>query len=366
MLDSVSIENFKCFRRQFIPLASLTLLSGVNASGKSSAIQAILLGSQLGKSKNLKNLALNSKLVKLGSSGDVLSHSSDDREIRFKYTSEDSSGAMILKASDRSRNSLPIKNTSSLKRSRPILNALKNIVYLSATRLGTLDIYPSPEESDPIFADVGRLGEFAPWWFNQYADELIDTKKAHPNEKALTMRRQFLAWANELFPGAEANTANLDQTTSIRLDFKMSNKEEWQRPSNIGYGLTYAFPILVAGLLAKKGQILIIDSPEAHLHPMGQSRIGYFLSVVAASGVQIIIETHSDHILNGIRLSVSQSKIPNEDVAIHFFTTKTHSDQKETFIRSPIVDQKGNLSEWPDGFFDQSDKDLAKLCGWEQ
>jgi predicted ATPase len=119
-------------------------------------------------------------------------------------------------------------------------------------------------------------------------------------------------------------------------------------------------------LLAKPGQVLIIDSPEAHLHPLGQSRIGRFLAQMAATGVQIILETHSDHVLNGIRLAVRDSLIKPDQVMIHFFN-RASEIQSVDFPRvvSPAIDTQGNLSEWPDGFFDQSDKDLARLAGWE-
>ena len=203
-------------------------------------------------------------------------------------------------------------------------------------RLGTEDVYPSPDMPEPINADVGFQGQFAPWWFEKMLDEIVDEMKLHPDEKAATLRRQFDAWSNELFPGSQANAIRINKTPLIKLELRTKNTEEWRRPANIGYGLTYAFPILVAGLLAKPGQILIIDSPEAHLHPMGQSRIGEFLSVIAASGVQIILETHSDHVLNGIRLAVSKNKIEHDKVAVHFFSPDMDEGNNGPKITSPL------------------------------
>lgn len=124
-------------------------------------------------------------------------------------------------------------------------------------------------------------------------------------------------------------------------------------------------PIIVAGLLAKKGQILIIDSPEAHIHPMGQSAMGRFLAMVANAGVQVIIETHSDHILNGVRLAVFGGKLPANQAAIHFFNSRPRGSDDHAHVLSPQIDKNGNLSEWPAGFFDQAEADLAKLAGWD-
>lgn len=98
---------------------------------------------------------------------------------------------------------------------------------------------------------------------------------------------------------------------------------------------------------------------------MGQSKIGYFLAVMAAAGVQVIVETHSDHVLNGVRLAVSKHSISNDDVAIHFFSPSQSASDPSSVVTSPLIDIQGNLSEWPEGFFDQSDKDLATLSGWD-
>jgi predicted ATPase len=195
-------------------------------------------------------------------------------------------------------------------------------------------------------------------------DDEIDVARCNPCDQANSLRRQFNAWANELFPGAQGNAQAVERTNLMRLELRIGDVGDWRRPANIGYGLTYAFPVIVAGLLAKTRQILIVDSPEAHLHPLGQSRMGRFLAKIAAAGVQVIIETHSDHVLNGVRLALRDKLIPPENVAIHFFNHATESNKTVDRVVSPNVDKDGNLSEWPDGFFDQSEKDLARLAGW--
>lgn len=366
MLDGLLIENFKCFKKQLVPLAPLTLLTGFNAAGKSTAIQSLLLSSQMArKGANFNGAPLNGDLVKLGTTGDVLSQYADEREIRFKYSTASGESSIVkLDASERARTSLSLKDGSSFGENTEIIEQLKNVIHISATRHGTLDVYPSPEDFEPIHADVGDCGQFAPWWFDQKSDDEIDKDKLHSSESSSNFRRQFIAWANEIFPESEANTVTIERTPLVRLELRIGLQQQWKRPANIGYGLTYAFPLLVAGLLANKGQLLIIDSPEAHLHPMGQSKMGYFLGVIAASGVQVILETHSDHILNGVRLAVAKKRISNDDVAIHFFSPSRDTKEPSSVIISPLIDSKGSLSEWPEGFFDQSDKDLILLNDW--
>jgi predicted ATPase len=108
-------------------------------------------------------------------------------------------------------------------------------------------------------------------------------------------------------------------------------------------------------------EIILIENPEAHLHPYAQSQIGEFLTVVAAAGIQIIIETQSDHVLNGIRKSIKSAKhsIKAREVGIFFFAGMR--DDTMLDIISPAISDDGNLSEWPENFFDQYEKDLDYL-----
>jgi predicted ATPase len=105
--------------------------------------------------------------------------------------------------------------------------------------------------------------------------------------------------------------------------------------------------------------LLLLENPEAHLHPQGQVALGELLALAASDGVQIVVETHSDHLLNGVRLAVKREKIRCIDTAIHFFSRSV--DTGDSTVQSPVVMSNGRLSNWPDGFFDQWDKSLEAL-----
>jgi predicted ATPase len=123
--------------------------------------------------------------------------------------------------------------------------------------------------------------------------------------------------------------------------------------------LTYSLPIFVSCLLCKPGGLILVENPEAHLHPKGQVAIGKFLAKVAACGIQVIVETHSDHILNGIRISVRNSVIKHENVSLHFFDREPGISH--TVRTTPKLDSDGRLDHWPDGFFGEWEKGLAEL-----
>ena len=134
---------------------------------------------------------------------------------------------------------------------------------------------------------------------------------------------------------------------------------EWERPTNTGFGVSYCLPIVVAGLTARQGSILIVESPEAHLHPSAQSAMGAFLARIAASGVQIFIETHSDHVLNGIRKAVLDGNHPitREDIIFHHLFSENRNTKKEQIS----INADGNFSSRPPAFFDQTETDLASI-----
>ncbi len=377
MLTYLHLKNFKCFDALSLPLAPLTVLTGFNGAGKSTSLQTLLLPAQMLRAGGRSlELSLNGALARLGTPGQVLKegtqsetlslgiesdeakHRNERRFLKIHtidlYSSAGKETHSNIKAVDEllpTEGNIPISV-------RRLVTQLRKTIFLSAMRLGTAEFFPSPENPELTYADVGLQGEFAPWWFLQSDSADIDPKRYHHSTTYSDLRLQLNAWASTLFPEAEVNVQPILQTSLTRLELRIG-KTEWRRPANIGYGLTYAFPILVAGLLAEREQILMIDSPEAHLHPMGQSQIGRFLAKMAAAGVQIMLETHSDHVLNGIRLALRDGVIAPEQTQIHFFTPS-----KSAPVISTQVDKQGNLSEWPVGFFDQSEKDLAILAGW--
>ncbi|MFA0012753.1 DUF3696 domain-containing protein [Vibrio lentus] len=377
MIERINLSNFKCFNKLSLPLFNLTVLTGFNASGKTSTIQSILLLTQNFKSIRYDNkIGLNGVYTRLGSPGDVLNEDSSSKIIDISVESESESISLSLDL--KSRNLDRTINISKLSLygdglekefcsvnalfshvsddSESIFRMISNVVYLGISRLDLDSLFPTSLDDNQF--NVGEKGEFAPWLFDISKDEVVCNEKRHHSESADSFRRQFNAWFSDIFQGAEADTLAVDNSNYVKLLFRNNDTAEWRSPNNIGYGLSYAFPIVVAALLAKAGDVLIIDSPEAHLHPLGQSKMGEFLSVISKSGVQVIIETHSDHVINGLRLAVSRSKIEHDRVGIHFFNSKSKN------IISPVIDSTGSLSDWPDGFFDQAEKDLSELSGW--
>jgi CRISPR-associated Cas5-like protein len=358
LILAVGMEGFKCFDQLRLDFGHLTLVTGFNGGGKSTALQPLLLIAQalrngIGKGE----LPLNGPLVRLGTAGDIAPLGSE-RPMRLEVEGQE--GVLVyspaLQAGDRILSSAAaVEGSDQLD----ILLALQSLSYLGAVRIGAEDAFPIPERTD--VPDVGHDGRFAPYWYDRVADNDIDPRRHFPSSPAATFRKQLDAWLGSLFPGAEANVQNSLALSQVNLQFRLSELGSWRRPSNIGYGLTYAFPILVALLSATDNQVVVIDSPESHLHPSAQSQMGRILASFANAGVQIIVETHSDHLLNGVRLAVRDGTLPMERLKIHFFQGAVGSAHG---VSSPRIGSGGDIYEWPAGFFDQGEKDLSRLAGW--
>jgi Protein of unknown function (DUF3696)/AAA ATPase domain/AAA domain, putative AbiEii toxin, Type IV TA system len=381
MIQALSLQNFKCFETLRLDLTPLTLLTGFNAAGKSTSLQTLLLLSQTLRGQHgVSELRLNGPLVTLGSPGDVINAAGGNRlalgvatsdvELlwHFAVPEENRRSLRVTQLDVRGENSSSVQ-ASDLNGIRPVgaepfvrraLTLLDRLVFLSAARQVETDVFPVPSDMGGPRGDVGPIGEFAAWWLYQEGDSNVPLgRRCKSDAASSTLRHQVNAWAAYLFPNCEINALPIPKTTLMRLELRSGLTSDWSRPANIGYGISYAFPILIAGLCANEGRPVIVDSPEAHLHPRGQSRIGSFLAQMASADAQILVETHSDHVLNGIRIAVRERVIDPTQVTIYFFT-----NQPDAQVVRLSVDQNGTVSDWPEGFFDQSESDLASLAGW--
>jgi predicted ATPase len=366
MIRSVHLQNFKCFQDETLGLRPMTLVVGANGAGKSSLLQALLLIQQAAD-PSAEYVKLNGPfLLNLGKTADVLCQFGDAQsDIRIAI--EASSGeTRAWRFTERKKEEYVLGVSE-----RPSDAAPFDLTYLNAERIGprdTLEVNSVP--SDDL--GVGSRGEFTAQVLAAHV--LAGRKRGqvreglrHPRTEEegnlIQLGKQVELWMGEITPGIEIRPLTLPDTNSSAIRIRRKGiATEWLRPPNIGFGVSYALPIVVAGLLSPPGSLFLVENPEAHLHPAGQSRIGRFLAMLAAADVQVIAETHSDHVLNGIRLAAVESQHPirHDQIIVQYF----HGDD-EAPRRTEAIDvtAKGGLSSWPTGFFDQSEADLAAILG---
>lgn len=374
MIGSLRIRNFKCFKDERFELRPLNIFCGQNGVGKSSAIQTLLLIREA--SSGLSNdefVRLNGpSLLELGTVADVFYHNADDTFIEF--TIEDTEGQELkwmFPADNVSENQyLVLKPDPSLegKPSRCLAcftsHQTSGFTYICADRHGPQDTQGIQSSSSETI-QVGVRGEFtaevlAKLGQYEVRERLLCPQPAGEPERSKRLARQIEFWMRGLIPGIEIRSQSYPDTNVVTIRLKMSGKTaEWSRPANIGFGVSHGLPIIVAGLLCPPESLFILDSPESHLHPAAQAYMARFLATLAAGGVQVIVETHSDHIINGIRLAaIDNHPLDRKNVIIHNFCT----DSEGSFQVMPIeITATGSLSEWPRNFLDQTERDLAAI-----
>ncbi|NNJ11946.1 DUF3696 domain-containing protein [Chloroflexales bacterium ZM16-3] len=364
MITDLRVQNFKCFEDMTLHLGPLTLMAGTNASGKSSTIQSLLLlrQSYLRGLLQRGELLLNGSLASLGAARDVLYEDAATNEIAFAIRANsqaDLSFTFSVQPGKSDIYRLRASEAPVLSPGGPLFATAFN--YLNAERIGPRLTYPMAELRDENI-DIGPQGEYTLDVLSRHRDQPVATagmtyRDPESGSTPSSIEYQVRYWMQTIIPNFDFELDSINAADQVRVGFRIGTRE-YLRPTNIGFGLIYTLPIVVGALVAPAGSLFIVENPEAHLHPAGQSRIGHFLARAAAAGVQVLIETHSDHVLNGIRRAVRDKALLPGQVSLAFFST---SEDSATKVIQPKIYASGGIRPWPKGFFDQFERDLREL-----
>ncbi|MBY8211790.1 DUF3696 domain-containing protein [Vibrio fluvialis] len=350
MIKKVSITGYKTFKNEEFYLKNLTVLTGINGSGKSSLIQSIrMLFSAENDRPFLKGLGDYSELKSLYAGAFPL----------IEISAHDERG-----------------NENKLELGEDIFTVNRSfnpfIEYISAERLG-------PKTSLPIKLNhsigVGEQGEFCADFFNKFKGARVCASLRHPDAAAVTLESQLTEWMRGISPNLTF-TFNVDKAhdiSTIEIDSR--------RATNTGFGISYSLPIVLSALvlssesctnfeyshaefwynqLKTTNPILIVENPEAHVHPSGQTQLGILLALLSTTGVQVIMETHSDHVIDGVRIAVKEcEQLDPDEVTIKHFIKEP---SKPSTYENISVQPNGSLSHWPVGFFDQMQENLRRIA----
>lgn len=364
MISHLRLENFKRFENQFLEIGSLTLLSGLNGVGKSSVLQSLLLLRQSYQQGMLQKdgLALNGELVCIGTAADALFEDAKEDKIGLEVTFNDDHTATWRFDYDASADVLALSPTSVVSESVYESNLFTdNFQYLQAERVGPRTSFPISDFQVRQHRQLGSMGEYTAHFLSIFRyEEILIPHLLHSEASASTLVSQVEAWLGEISPGTRIHITESQGMDLVGLQYSFGLSKEY-RATNVGFGITYTLPVITAVLSAKPGAVLLLENPEAHLHPRGQARMGSLLAYAAAGGVQIILETHSDHVLNGIRLAVHHGHLAPELLRLHFFQHLEKSGESLSEVISPRMDNRGRIDKWPDGFFDEWDNSLTAL-----
>jgi predicted ATPase len=361
MIRSLGIQGFKRFREHRFDFAPLTVLAGLNGTGKTSTIQALVLAREASMGGVDGPVRLNGPFgLELGTAEDVRNWDVDGDIVFDAHhgTDQVTTWRLAVSSNDALYLSLP---TLPVDPPTAFTSKPRVFTYLSAERLGPRSVLSAsalPAEG----LEVGVRGEFCAQVLATLGDRPIaDEGRLHPDRDpsaAPLLKYEVERWLREIARPIEIDSERYPGTLVTALRFRAPGGD-WVRAPNMGFGVSYALPVVLSGLVACPESLLVVENPEAHLHPAGQSRMGVFLAWLASRGVQVVVETHSDHILNGVRRAIGEHRyLAHGQAIVHFFDNNEDDSLRVTPLR---FTQTGGVSDWPPGFFDQYQIDVAAL-----
>ena len=257
---------------------------------------------------------------------------------------------------------LPLFYLSGVEFVREFFN--DRIKYLGPLREEPRSLYPL--ESNGSTYDLGLKGENTAAVFENNKTKKIKyiTPCCFENgtvckikEENGTLSEAINAWLVYL---GVANNMSTNDKGKVGHELKITTdiKDMEQDLTHVGVGVSQILPILVMCFLAGKGDSIILEQPELHLHPKVQTRLADFFVSMNALGKQCIIETHSEYLINRLRYLVAKS---NDDMiardAMIYFVEKENG---HSIYRSITINKYGVIEDWPKGFFDESE-DIASM-----
>ena len=343
-ITKLNLQNFKSYVYQDFEFKKITLLTGLNGAGKSTIFQALRMFWQ----------ELNTGYIVINEYGELKTlKNKNTRDDYFSLTLDIEEKKDYQIWHNSKENTSGTEGDISASKFRNI-----NLVYISANRLGPTEFQHIRNENIVINNNVGINGEYTLDVLSKYRDVNLPESFKDEVSKQNILINHVEKWLRVISPNTKLE---------IELNKKMnvaSFTSNGFTPLNIGFGISYTLSVIVQLLVSiiqlNKGikTVILLENPEAHLHPKGQTKIAELIAKIANLGVQVIVETHSDYILDGLRLAVKDGKINHKDTKLYYLEL---DEEDNTEVKSPQIDKDGYLDEWPENFFDTSLKNKMEL-----
>lgn len=371
MINSISIHNFKNHADTSLGLGRLTILTGINGMGKSSVMQSMLLlrDSYL-RNRLMNTLYLDGLSCRVGGSSGLVNGTiagdNDPDKFRMKIKTDDDACIFsyvypLGDETELSWDSTCREIDADKLVSIPIFT--DDFQYLSAFRFGPQEQYPAGSSTAKnhrqLSSQLGK-GENTAYFLSQFGNEDIPVEELkHSPQSSLKLSEQTELWMGEISPNIAIKIDQPGDRIQVSYGYKVEGQPtHYHSAMNTGFGLSYILSVVVAVLSARRGALLMIENPEAHIHPSGQSALMKLITKAAAAGVQIILETHSDHIVNGALVNLKRGNIKREELAIYYFH---QNDQLNAVGERLDIGVNYRIKHAPKGFFDQMGMDLEEL-----
>ncbi|HHT1888705.1 TPA: DUF3696 domain-containing protein [Klebsiella pneumoniae] len=268
-------------------------------------------------------------------------------------------------------NAMPNKSEVTLYNAKEFLEAeyslsmyfSRSVKYLGPLRMEPQALYSSFGHLDPN--SVGLKGEYTAAVLHKNRDKHINYLSpsiVNGNLVLIPKTELFkyacLEWLSYLGVIQDFKTSDKGKL-GYELNVKVNKNEEWQDLTHVGVGVSQVLRIVIMFLLSDEDDILIFEQPELHLHPQVQSRLCDLFIAIARAERQCIIETHSEYLINRLRLRIAQEsdETIKNDVSM-FFINKEYGVSDFKMVE---VNKYGSVIDWPVDFFDQTDREIERI-----
>lgn len=381
-IQRIALKNFKCFKEVAVDFSRITLLTGENSSGKSSLIYGILAPLQsvsfLGKSFPL-HLSLNGDYINMGGFEEVsfnhglksqlgidlslfIGNNNYDFNTLWHFDSTSKSPVLShLKIED---SLLEIKQNEDLSYAVNIDQKVLRAESISDIHGFIESRHDLSHKFDILFTlliyDFNFISSFRLDPERTYYQSLVNSKIKKSGSGYID---QILDWSDEQSEKLDKLVAILKELEMVydikphrlsggrfEIKVKTKSKSKWDSLADVGFGISQFLPIIVADLQLSYASTLIMSQPEIHLHPSVQANLGnYLVKQVQETEKSYIVETHSEYLLNRMRLLIVQGEIQPEDVAVYYFE---NSIKNGSVAHQIEFTKQGQILNAPKGFFE--------------
>lgn len=248
-----------------------------------------------------------------------------------------------------------------LESKRLMYSDIARIRFLGPLRERPMSVYH--ETSVGGAGDIGTKGEYVAQVIGLHRDKQLQIippnifeslEFSRPKYETRTLQQAVSEWLAHLGVAQSVDSTPVEGP-GYKLEIVSQEGSIKSSMANVGVGVSQVLPIIVLSLLSEKGDILIFEQPELHLHPKTQSRLADFFFAMILGGRQCLVETHSEHIINRLRYLAAAYPGKDEDNPIVknvllYFVEKKECGSEYMPIK---IDGYGSLPEWPAGFFDE-------------
>lgn len=373
MIKQFTLKDFKIHSNLSLELGRMTILTGQNGMGKSSVMQSLLLLRQSSiQSGEISGINLKGDLTDLGSVGDVECQSCNDKTLEIELNLDNGQQLHFAYSYENAKSVdtfLPSKGiVPNIKEVKQCSLFTNDFQYISAFRLGPQRGYTRDTNIVQYQRQISKMNgqcEYVVHYLSHYGKDVhCDRELLFDDAHDDLLLTQVDLWMQCVSPRVSIRV--VPDGSDFKLNYKYSREANVSTDEmsayNVGYGVTYVLPIIVAVLSAKPGALIMIENPEAHIHPRAQAELMRLLMKASKAGIQIIIETHSDHIMNGALVSIVKEPECFDIVKAYFFE---RDDTKHISIARKLnILNDGRVVNPPAGFFDQIDIDMRMIMGF--